>query len=459
MPHDSNELNNVEVDIAIVGGGASGVLVASHLLRLSSGGHRIAIVEPAPDLALGAAYSTPHAEHLLNVVTGRMSVFEDKPDDFVRFLIEDGGGDASLYAHRFAPRRDYGRYLRATLQGQPGFERIVWIRDEATGIEMQAGTVEVTRAQGEPLRARTLVLAIGNAPKRLASIAPDRLPGLAQADAWDYASIAAIAPDEDIVILGSGLSMVDVVVTLANAGHRGRIHVVSRHGLLPLPHAEYGPHSGGVDTLAALGLTARMRLLREWVAEAQQRGEPWQWVMDRLRPHGALLWQTLDEADQRRFLRHAVRQWDIHRHRIAPQIHALVTDLLDSGQLQVHAGRLAGMEAGNSARLAIELREGGRTMLAVDRLVNATGIETQAARSPHPLVRTLLTAGMLASGRHGIGFATDADGRLQHRDGGVAPNAFTLGSARVGQLWESIAIPELRVQAERIAAAILARGN
>ncbi|MFT3898448.1 MAG: FAD/NAD(P)-binding protein [Thermomonas sp.] len=443
-------------DTIIVGGGASGVLVASQLLRRSCGRHRIAIVEPAPELARGAAYSTPHPGHLLNVVAGRMSAFEDRPDDFVRFLVDHDGGDAAAHSRRFAPRRDYGRYLRATLEAQPGSERIEWIRDAASGIGVRPDGVEVALASGERVRAGNLVLAIGNAPKHLAALAPERLPGLAQADAWDYASIAAIAPREDIAILGSGLSMVDVVVALADAGHQGRIHVVSRHGLLPLPHAEYGPHSGGVEALAKLGLPARMRLLREWVVEAQSAGQPWQWVMDRLRPHGAQLWQTLDDAGQRRFLRHAVRYWDIHRHRIAPRIHALVSGLLGSGQLQVHAGRLADIEPGERATLEIALRDGGRATLAVDRLVNATGIETQSARSPHPLVRALLASGAIAPGPHGIGLATDDDGRLRDRDGRVAPNAYTLGSARVGQLWESIAIPELRVQAEAIAGAILA---
>lgn len=459
MTHDLNTPHDLKADVAIVGGGASGVLVASHLLRWSSSRRRIAIVESAPDLALGAAYSTPHSEHLLNVVASRMSAFEDRPGDFVRFLVEDGGGDTHAHEHRFAPRRDYGRYLRTTLQDQPGFERLEWIREAATGIDMRADGVDVACADGRRVRADNLVLAIGNSPKRLSALAPERLPGLAQSDAWDYASIAAVSPHEDIAILGTGLSMVDVVVTLAHAGHRGQIHVVSRHGLLPLPHAAYGPHTGGVDALAALGLVARMRMLREWVAEAQSRGQPWQRVMDRLRPHGSLLWQTLDDDDQRRFLRHAVRHWDIHRHRIAPQIHGLISGLLDAGQLQVHAGRLASIEPGTRANIEIELRKGERISLSVDRLVNATGIETQTARSSHPLVRTLLVSGALAAGRHGIGLATDADGRLVHGDGRIAPNAFTLGSARVGQLWESIAIPELRLQAEGIARAILARGD
>lgn len=449
------------LDAVIVGGGAAGVLVATHLLHASAGRARLAIVEPAPRLALGAAYSTPRPEHLLNVVAGRMSAFDARPDDFVRYLqARERGtreGAADDVALRFAPRRDYGDYLRETLARQPGRERLDWRNTRAVDLRADADAWDVVLQAGGRLRARAVVLAVGNAPRRFP--APlSGAPGTARADAWDYAAIGAIGADDDIAILGSGLSMVDVVVTLDSAGHRGAIHVVSRHGLLPLPHAAPGPHAGGVEALLALGVRQRMRLIRDWAARRQAEAEPWQWTMDRLRPHGQALWQSLEDVEQRRFLRHAVRYWDIHRHRIAPSIHRRIAALIERGQMQVHAGRASSLQAGDrgGAVLTLALREGGRRTLRVDRLINATGVETRVRRSPNALVGRLLERGIVAAGPHGLGLATDADGRAS---GPGSPALYTLGSARIGQCWESIAIPELRGQAERIARLVAGAAN
>src|SRR5262249_10138596 len=144
-------------------------------------------------------------------------------------------------------------------------------------------------------------------------------------NAWDYAGVRAIERDADLCIVGSGLSMVDAMVSLAENWHRGRITVVSRHGLMPLSHAIAGPHAGDVEILLAIrGVRQRLHTLRSWANAQLAEERPWQWVMDRLREHGAELWTSLAEAEQRRFLRHAVRYWDIHRHRIAPAVAALL---------------------------------------------------------------------------------------------------------------------------------------
>jgi len=46
--------------------------------------------------------------------------------------------------------------------------------------------------------------------------------------------------------------------------------------------------------------------------------------MDGLRPHWDMLWRRLPEHEQRRFLQHVARYWEVHRHRMAPQVAATV---------------------------------------------------------------------------------------------------------------------------------------
>lgn len=312
------EGSTTHFDVAIIGGGAAGTLVAIRLLADPQSRLRVAIVEPTADLARGAAYSTESADHLLNVIASRMSAFEEDPQHFVRYLVEQTTTngrpvDRHAIATSFAPRRDYGRYLRATLQSQPRYPSLHHLCDRA--VDLDEGNV-VRLASGGEIRAKSVVLAVGNAPRH---IPPTFFHGVARvADAWDYAVLRGIDPAADVCIIGSGLSMVDAVVTLAGKGYRGRILVLSRHGLMPLAHAAPGPRDDGINALATAPLRTKLRMLRRRAKDASAAGEPWQWVFDRLRPHPRAVDGRGRAAADVRFpklvaVRHGLRLWPARR--------------------------------------------------------------------------------------------------------------------------------------------------
>ncbi|MDR6991737.1 FAD/NAD(P)-binding protein [Luteimonas sp. 3794] len=453
MTLDVSATGMEDFDVLVIGGGASGALVALHLL--DHDGLHVALAEPRPAPARGAAYSTPRAEHVLNVNAARMSAFDAAPDDFVAWLRtqpESVGIDAATLAVQFAPRRVYGRYLQARLDGHPSRASLALRSEAVVDLERDGAGFIATLASGAQLHARAVVLAIGNQPAAL--------PGGAQVagtvDAWDYDAVAAIAADADVAIVGAGLSMVDVLLTLQANGHRGRVLAISRNGLMPLAHAPGTvPQPGGVDALMPLGVRARMRLLRQWAREAVVQGRPWQDALERLRPQVRALWQAWPETERRRFLRHAVRQWDIHRHRIAPGVAAVVDDMQASGRFSLQAGRLFRIEA-RDVRVGIDWtpRGGAPTSTIVDVVVNATGMEKRLARAPGPLLPALHARGLVAPGPLDLGLATRGDGQLLDANGDVVPGLWTLGATRIGDLWETIAMPELRGQAERVAAGV-----
>ena len=447
-------------DAVILGGGAAGTLVAIRLL--ADGDRRVAIVEPDAVLARGAAYSTEFPEHLLNVIASRMSAIDEDPGHFVRFLAgEHPDMDADALGATFAPRHDYGRYLRHTLAAQPGHHALLHVRDRAVDIAPgDASDAIVHLASGATLRAAHVVLAVGNAPRSLPAYL--RHEGMRIADAWDYAAVRGIEPDAEVCIIGSGLSMVDAALSLAENGHRGRIHVLSRHGLMPLPHAARAgsQHCAGIDDLLPLGVLGRWRAIRKRVAEVVTAGEPWQWSFDRLRHHGQALWRSLDDDERRRFLRHAVRHWDIHRHRIAPQVADALERLRSNGQLDVAACRLLAIEADGQGGSRIRLRPrraAQERTIHADWIVNATGVETNIDLRPGELMHALRERGRVLPGRHGIGIASTGIGQVLDAHGRPDPRLLVLGTLRIGDLWESIAIPELRVQARQIAESVLDR--
>ncbi|MET0327170.1 MAG: FAD/NAD(P)-binding protein [Luteimonas sp.] len=441
------------VDVLVIGGGACGALVALHLL--DQDGLRVALAEPQHAPASGVAYSTTRAENLLNVNAARMSAFEGVPDDFLVWLRtqpESAGLDDAALAAQFAPRRVYGRYLQARLDAHGARASLPLHADAVVDLEREGPDFIATFASGARLQARAVVLAIGNPSAAL----PGGAPALAPVEAWDYEAVAAIAPDADVGIIGAGLSMVDVLLTLQANGHRGRVLAISRNGLMPLAHAPGTvPQPGGVDALMPLGVRARMRMLRQWAADAVAQGRPWQDAVERLRPHVRALWQAWPATERRRFLRHAVRQWDIHRHRIAPGVAAIVDDMAAAGVFSLQAGRLSRIEA-RDGRVAIDWmpRGGTPTTTVVDVVVNATGMEKRLSRAAGRLLPALHARGLVAPGPLDLGLATRGDGEVLDPNGDVVPGLWTLGATRIGDLWETIAMPELRGQAERVAVGV-----
>ncbi|MCD9007727.1 FAD/NAD(P)-binding protein [Luteimonas sp. XNQY3] len=441
------------VDVLVIGGGACGALVALHLLE--QGGLRIALAEPRPAPARGVAYSTPRVEHVLNVNAARMSAFDAAPDDFLAWLRrqpESVGIDDAALAAQFAPRRLYGRYLQARLDAHPARASLDLHAAAVVDLERDRAGCVATFASARRLHARAVVLAIGNLPAAL----PRAAPAIETVDAWDYDAVAAIAPDADIGIVGAGLSMVDVLLTLQANGHRGRIRALSRNGLMPLAHAPGTvPQPGGVDAMMPLGVRARMCLLRQWASDAVAQGRPWQDALERLRPHVRALWQAWPETEQRRFLRHAARLWDIHRHRIAPGVAAIVDDMAATGRFSLQAGRLSRIEA-RAGRVCIDWtpRGGAPTSTIVDVVVNATGMEKRLSHAPGRLLPALRARGLVAPGPLGLGLATCGDGEVLDANGDPVPGLWTLGASRIGELWETIAMPELRGQAARVAAGV-----
>lgn len=468
-------------DLAIVGGGAGGVLTAIHALRAARPGQRIVLVEAGAQLGEGVAYSTRQKEHLLNVPARGMSAFADAPGDFLDYVHKHHAGDAGreVLASSFARRRRYADYLRTRLQqagvASQGRLQVIHARvdrlegaglEEARGEETrsgepQSGPMRLVLASGYALLAHAVVLAIGNRPRALPAAGGEALAARQCIAAWNYEAIKRIDADAEVVIVGTGLSMADAVVSLFDNGHRGAIQLLSRHALMPLAHADAAPTSApGLDlqALSALGARQRLRFIRARVREAVAAGLPWQSVFDALRPHGQALWQSLSGAEQRRFLRHAVRYWDIHRHRIAPQVHARLAQLQARGQLRLHRGRLQAVQAGEDARLQLhyKARDEGVQRLQADVVINASGVETRLHAIGNPLLEDLLARGVVRPGAHGLGIDTDADGHVRAADGHAHPRLATLGSLRIGSLWESLAVPELRVQAETAARALLA---
>jgi uncharacterized NAD(P)/FAD-binding protein YdhS len=430
--------------VVIVGAGFSGAALAVQLLRRTR--CAVTLIEASGVFGRGLAYSTPEPVHLLNVRAGRMSLFPDAPDHFVRWLAAEGrGGDAQA----FAPRADYGDYLQAVLgeaeAAAPG--RLRRVRGRAVAVRAGPAGADVELDGGRAVRGDAVVLATGNgAPAPLDTAGAEALGARHVGDPWAPGALDAVGPDEDVVLVGAGLTMVDVMLSLERRGWRGRALAVSRHGLLPRTHAPVevereGPPPGGE------GLAGRLRAFREAAA-----AEDWRVLTARLRPHLQTTWRRASAKERRRFLRHLRPYWDVHRHRTAPEVGARIQALIDAGRLEVAAGRpLSASPQADGFELRWRRRGGGEETRRAQRLINCTGPRGDPSRSEDPLLRGLIAAGVARPDRHRLGLDVDARRRVLDAEGRAQPRLFAMGPLTRGAFWEIVAVPDIRGQAAAMA--------
>jgi len=447
--------------IAIVGGGFSGSLVATHLLKTASQPLTIKLIERSHQIGKGIAYSTDTNCHLLNVSAGNMSAFAHDPghllrwlqynrDELTAFLPEE------VNASTFIPRKVYGLYIQSILAEAeataPGDVRLERFTDEVVGIQPEGKGAMMALRSGRCFTADRIVLALGNSPSVIPTIQN------ANSNAWSADALADLDADAPVLLVGTGLTMVDMVLALHYRQHRGKIYAVSRRGLSPLKHQATQPYPSFL-TPENPPKTVRgwLRRLRAEVEIATAQGYDWRAVIDSLRPMTQKIWQKLPTGEQQRFLRHLKPYWDVHRHRIPPRVADVVTKMLDSAQLTITAGRIGEYQAlpDGVAVTICQRKTQANHILHVHRVVNCTGIAADYRRSPHPLITNLRSQGLIRPNAIGLGIDTDPYGALYTADGNVSTLLYTLGTPRQGDLWETIAIPELRGQAQELAAVLL----
>ncbi len=453
--------------IAIVGAGFSGTLVALHLLRRSPAWTRIALIERNAQFGKGQAYGTGNASHLLNVPAGRMSAFHDRPDDFIAWLRRQHdtmGGDVCgpcPQADTFVPRRDFGAYVRHLLNEElkrPELgDRLDLVRGDVRDVDAEHRRMRLRLDRDRTLEADMVVLAMGNFPPEPPAVrTPEFYDSVFyRADPWAADALAGLSPSDPVLLIGTGLTTVDAVVTLLDSGHTGRIHAISRRGLLPHRH---GAHAGArpAEPLSyPTSITALSRLLRRETRGMVDAGGDWHPAVDALRPFTTDVWQAMAPADRRRFLRHMRPWWDIHRHRLAPLVADRIEGARTCGQLVVRAGRMRSFEVVDGAvraRFRARGRDDVLEGLEVARVVNCAGPGADYDRIGHPLARALLRRGVVRPDPLRLGL--DVTGTCATIDGAgaISRRLFAVGPVTKGQFWEMTAVPDIRRQCEVLAA-------
>jgi uncharacterized NAD(P)/FAD-binding protein YdhS len=427
--------------VTVVGAGFSGTMVAAQLARKQI--NCFLVEEHSCKTGAGAAYSTAEASHLLNARAEAMSAWPDKPDDFAAEWRDYGRSEDA-----FAPRFVYRRYLQTILDKAVESRRTYVLRGAATAARKRGDVWSVQLADGTAVESQHLVLATGNEAPRRPSWS-DRVVHNFIGDPWSLEAQAAIVEaamlHRDVLIIGTGLTMLDVALSLESAGHRGRIVAVSRNGLVPYGHAS-APTDFNFEVPASGSLLEISNHLR-----AKAAHHDWRSAVDSLRPHVQTLWQQLSITDKRRFLRHARPWWEVHRHRVAPAIAARIDNMRETGHLEVIAGRVAEAEPDNG-RACIRIRLRGTEEYdarSFGTIFNCAGPLDTLLETRNPILDQLLRDREIEPDELGIGVAVDSVSRAKGH-----LNLWAAGTLTKGTFLEITAVPELRMQVANIAISI-----
>ncbi len=455
------ELNTYDYDVAIIGAGFSGAMVAVHLAR-NAKNLRLLVVDKGGAFGRGVAYSEGPVQHLLNVPAAKMSAFPDEPHDFLNWARARGGEiegveTSQISTDAFLPRQVYGEYVSDIFEKARVASNTIEIRQtEIIDVEDLGEALVLQDATGRKCTVAKLVLALGNfVPGDPSTRDRDfRRSARYLNSPWDPHTLHHLSGDEDVLILGSGLTGLDLLVSLSKIKHRGTMHVISRRGLFPQPHQKYTPQPDRFhDRELPHTIRGLARLVRREVKAAVGQDINWRAIIDALRPHTQNLWKSLNIEERRRFMRHLRPFWESHRHRVAPPVLAMKDEMVQQGRLTNHRGRVTrivqtqeGFEVNFVERATQEEKK-----LGVGFIINCTGPECNYYKLKDPLVVNLLARGLIHPDPLFLGLATAPNGALLNYLGQPSKRIFTIGSPQKGMLFETTAVPELRVQAQRLA--------
>jgi uncharacterized NAD(P)/FAD-binding protein YdhS len=451
--------------IVIIGGGFSGTLTAINLARLSSVPLEITIVNQGPVSCRGVAYSTRNGSHLLNVVARNMSALADQPNHFVEWLgtrSEYQDEPVSNLKEAFVPRRIYGDYLQNLFQfysNSLAFEkkmRLEILNEEATDVLVRDHHAQVTLRNGRVVDADKVILSIGNqAPSdfRLGGLDIQNL--LYIANPWLGWEQKLPLPHQDVLLIGTGLTMVDTFLSLQDLKWQGKIFAVSRHGLLPLSHFkgfEY-PDFVTVEN-SMLPLRQIFRLFESHLREAKALNLNPAILVDKFRPYTQRIWQNFSLFEKRQFNRHFRTPWNVMRHRIAPEIHQKLREAIAHGRLEIVKGRLSGCVAAGD-RLEILIKgPHAQHVIQAGVLINCTGPQEHCVPSKSRLLENLIARGSLQPDAMNMGIQVASNFAVVDQQQNSSEILFAVGSLLRGTLWETTAVPELRSQTFRLAETI-----
>ena len=424
----------------------------------------VVVIDRALRLGRGVAYGTTSSYHLLNAPAGSMSAFEEMPSDFVDFCRRF---DPAASGASYVSRRVYGEYMEFRLdEAEQGSDaRLLRVYGVVENIsdssDREAACVRL--ADGRKFAADYVILATGDAPRRcpLPAASADDIRSAYVDDPWQPCATDRIDGGVSLV-LGSGLTAMDVAIQLVQEKGVRKVVLLSRRGLMP--HSQITMPTLGNDLAPALprnfmqvGLVDKLRAVRTFARAHQSTSGDWRTALSDLRNLAPDMWRSLTQRDKVRFIQRLRPFWDIHRHRCAPATAKTFDWLVENGNIQFITGELCALR---KAQVGVQATVRSRKnhymcLLVVDQVINCTGPGRRGTVAQGSLLHRLIAEGVVTFDNVGVGIETTDTYHVICSTGGSANSVFYIGPLLRARYWEATAVPELRMHCTRLVNEVL----
>jgi len=443
-------------DIIIIGAGLSGTLLAMNLLKQNSEKKfKIKLIDRNDKSELGPAYST-NEDYLLNVPVEKMGAISKEPEHFLKWSLKK---NIDVREGDYLPRKLYRKYIQELFQdaldnksNNISFERI---KGEAVDVKTLNGKPIITMINGDEHVTDKIVLALGNAPPRNPQVKDQSFLNDKRyiQNPWDTQIFKRISPDDTILFIGTGQTTVDLTTGLYKRKHRGKMISISRRGIFCLAQKKVEPYPSFYNELVGVkNFLSIFHIVRKHLRIAEEKGLDPRAVIDSLRPHTTLIWMSLSLKEKKRFLRHAFRYWEIIRSRIPPASDEIINKLKTSGQMEILSGRVTEITPAKGS-LEIKYTERGTTIersVSANIVINCIGPCQDYEQIDQPLIKNLLESKLIQCDPAHLGINALPKGNIIQEDGTPSDIIYTIGLPLKGILWESLAAPEIRYEAEEL---------
>jgi uncharacterized NAD(P)/FAD-binding protein YdhS len=455
--------------IVIVGGGFCGTMTAVNLIRNATCPLKITIVNSGAPFRRGVAFISYSETHLLNVAAGKMSAFPDDAAHFTNWVHskdEYSGFETGLLEETYLPRNLYGEYLLhiwdATLASKKNDIEVSIIEDTVIDLEYTGTGINILLEKKPHFAADYAVLATGNALPRnpeIKNMSYYSSPSYYK-NPWNINAVSNLHKGLDVLIIGNGLTMVDTVIGLIENGFTKKIYSLSTNGFGVLPHRHFGlVYKGLVEELEEpYELSKLFKLIHKHIKKVRKLGISAGPVIDSIRPYSQKIWQSFTDEEKKKFLKKLRYLWGVARHRLPILIYDIIKDLRINGQLLIYEGKLIDIEESDRGVTVTFYngKEKRNESILVERVINCTGPETSIYKTLNPLLRNLAEKGIISSDPLELGINADISTyHIINAKGQKSGTIFTLGTNLKGLLWETIAVPELRVQSQQLSKILL----
>jgi uncharacterized NAD(P)/FAD-binding protein YdhS len=444
--------------VLIIGGGFSGMMIAINLI-MNEDDALITIINDTYEPPLGAAYSTKNNVHLLNVPAGKMSAFANKPSDFIDWL-----KSKKEYRHlltdsienEFVSRTIYGAYLTDIFENYKSHPKINWINGTANDINITSEGYDIILKNNERYSGNILILASGN---MLPSNPPIKNETFYYSknyfrNPWNDSFLNTISRNKPILIIGTGLTMIDCLLSLKSIQFKEKIYAISPRGYIPKSHTKVELYPDFYSEIKGHTLLTIFKTVRKHIKIAEEKNIPWQSVIDSLRPYVQDIWKSFADKEKLQFISHVRHIWGVARHRLPQHIHSEIEQLIKTGQLEIIGGRINNIIETNDNELNVEIllrKQKNNKTIKASCAINCTGPQTNYNEIENELYQNLIRKKIILPDTNRLGIKATTNYEVLKSENTAYKNMYAIGSLLRGVLWETTAIPELKQQAYDIA--------